>query len=619
MSKEVEFERLRIKRQRTRIKEGKMRPSVAFDTETEDGYVRLVCSSEGEYLWVEDPEDLMRFLARRKYEGKLLWFWNLKYDAEAIIKTLRLSPDEMRRLLRGEEVEWKGWRMRYLARRCLKISRGHRTWTFYDLCQFYGHRKLSEAAKEIGEEKIEFPMDELAEHLGRRSDEVLRYCLKDAEIAGKLADRLVLALFSLGFRPKTYTSFAAIAADHLRQSGARWRPVQGHPSWALEFAYRSYRGGWIEAIRRGRMEKVYQVDLNSAYAWAISTLPSMLRGCWVRDRGEPSPDFDGVAFCRCEVTMSSWLHSFAYKPVKGGVNLYPLGSWETYLTWDEVRFIREHNLGEVEVKEYVAFMDLKPEYPFRKWVEELYGKRKALEKRGCEFEAKIIKQVLASLYGKFIERNKHGEEWETGPLFNPIYASLVTARVRLKVLEAALKVAKDVVMVATDSLFVKSLPDLQYGDGLGEWRVKDEGEILVLGAGMFTLRGRDGKTTKKRGFPSDVDFFELCSRDPDAREIRIVQESPYPLAFALRDGEPEKACRFERREIRLPLNFDRKRTWCRDVKRLSELLEREIPALPWTVLGGKVFAPRFHKSLFEKDLTNDGKCVKFEKEKEVGA
>ncbi|MDE1727481.1 MAG: hypothetical protein KGH89_09515, partial [Thaumarchaeota archaeon] len=64
-------------------------PSViAVDTETDDGNIFLIAVSNGNYL--DHPninfESIAKFLL--KYQGKLIFFYNLSYDAECILKLL---------------------------------------------------------------------------------------------------------------------------------------------------------------------------------------------------------------------------------------------------------------------------------------------------------------------------------------------------------------------------------------------------------------------------------------------------------------------------------------------------------------------------------------------------
>ena len=60
----------------------------ALDTETRDGDIFLIADSDGKFLDKITPESIINFLFSRKYENTWNFFWNIKYDAEVILKLL---------------------------------------------------------------------------------------------------------------------------------------------------------------------------------------------------------------------------------------------------------------------------------------------------------------------------------------------------------------------------------------------------------------------------------------------------------------------------------------------------------------------------------------------------
>ena len=66
----------------------KLRLIHALDTETRHGNVFLIADSDGDWLDSITPENVIKFLFRKKYENNWNFFYNLGYDAEVILKLL---------------------------------------------------------------------------------------------------------------------------------------------------------------------------------------------------------------------------------------------------------------------------------------------------------------------------------------------------------------------------------------------------------------------------------------------------------------------------------------------------------------------------------------------------
>jgi hypothetical protein len=64
------------------------REVIAVDTETDNGDIFLIADSDGNYLDLDDItfENIAEFLLR--HEGKWIFFYNLSYDADCILKLL---------------------------------------------------------------------------------------------------------------------------------------------------------------------------------------------------------------------------------------------------------------------------------------------------------------------------------------------------------------------------------------------------------------------------------------------------------------------------------------------------------------------------------------------------
>ncbi|GAH86442.1 unnamed protein product [marine sediment metagenome] len=85
----IKFEELKIR------KYGLYKPKKAIthsvtglDTETYKGYAKLIADSDGSYKDINGLEDVLEFLTNRKYEGKHNFFFNIRFDFQALFKYL---------------------------------------------------------------------------------------------------------------------------------------------------------------------------------------------------------------------------------------------------------------------------------------------------------------------------------------------------------------------------------------------------------------------------------------------------------------------------------------------------------------------------------------------------
>ena len=49
-------------------------------------------------------------------------------------------------------------------------------------------------------------------------------------------------------------------------------------------AYRSYYGGRFEILKRGFIGKGYLYDINSAYPYALTQIPDLSKGKWIKQK-----------------------------------------------------------------------------------------------------------------------------------------------------------------------------------------------------------------------------------------------------------------------------------------------------------------------------------------------
>jgi hypothetical protein len=194
------------------------------DTETVDGKVWLFSSEFG--VWeIDSMRDLIDVLwndehaskwkqgrgknqkTSRGLSTKEFFFWNLKFDGQAVMKLC--SDEEIDSILNGDETEVKmdggSVKIKYLQGKFMsfkpvnmKIGQyklGKCVW--WDISQFYGKMRLNHAAQQfLNSSKIETCFDGSVLDAGRFSEkeyrdyyreDIEKYAVQDAILAGRLA------------------------------------------------------------------------------------------------------------------------------------------------------------------------------------------------------------------------------------------------------------------------------------------------------------------------------------------------------------------------------------------------------------------------------------------------
>jgi len=562
-------------------------PIAAIDTETYRGKVKLIADSDGDYLLDPSIDAILSFLTRRKFRSKHIFAFNLQYDAESMLKML--SDENITDIIKKGTTEYLIYRLKYIPKKLLTIRDEHRnTSQFYDLAQFYELSLDNALKKYMGLSKTDLPyraelntdLDVWKKHI----DDIIPYCINDAKntaLLGELLQDNVKTLFA--FNPKRYISRASLAKELVRQKG--YVPsIRAIPNEALKFAFYAYKGGRFETIKRGYFPHAELYDINSAYPSIIKDLIDVSRGEW-RHTKIMSPDaYYGVYLCRVFV-MPYYLCPIAFI-LPNNLITFPAGGWKTYLTREEVLAYQKY--ADIEVIRGWEFFPSEIRYPFRRYIDSLYAEKQRLNKKDYKYD--LVKRMMNALYGSFYEKRDTGEEVKTGKLFNPIYASLITALTRIKVFEEAKRHEKRVISMATDSLLLDGKNRVETSKELGAWDKETEGETVVIQTGIYQIGGKTrmrGITQKKaitwqgEKYP---DVFSLIKKYPEPTEYVVTIDRPLHMRECiihskLYNKDDINVWHSLRKTI--SVNKEIKRRWLGRFENGGEIFEKSINSEPW--------------------------------------
>lgn len=568
---------------------------LGLDTETINGYARLIGLSDGRLFRVDSLAGIADFMSNFLRTRRTYFFaWNADYDIQAILKyfpkeylTLLLKGVYIRVKLtpkKGEKFEPVEFNVHYVKGKYLQFDHNY----IFDACQYYGTSLKVAAQKYLpeGEGKLEFDAAAITE-TNIDSPEVCEYCLRDALVCLKLFNLFYAALPDKlkGTRP---ISNAFYAWAFFRKELSENKPKKP----ANDYFRNAYHGGRFEIYERGAFKRLYAYDINSAYPYEISKLRTLNGAIYVNN---PVYDPDAAySIYRIKVDIKDkFVSPLLWK--NKALCCFPVGNFEGYVTKGEFEAVRQW--GPEIVEGYHIYTGR--EKPFAEKIAKLYEARK---RSGFSLPYKII---MNSLYGKtgssvekWVKAEDLGEDipivdfmeqdgtayvkYEDIAKSNFIYASEITARTRLRLYEIVKKFPRDVVMVNTDSIVSKRKLDLPLSDRIGDWKEETWEEAYIIGSGVYFYRtGKDWRG-KYRGFP----FKESVVKDILRKLLRAKTgyvtfnvKKRYSIQEAWRIHDEELGNIIREVARKLNLNFDRKRIWKGTWKKGSDLRTKRIKSL----------------------------------------
>jgi len=522
-------------------KDGQYKRCVGLDFETMLGYGFLLADSDGNYITSPNPRHLYNFLLRPELHDTFNFFYNIRYDFNALIKTLpKLVFQELYKEGKVKLPDYlkPGYTLtiKFVPAKRFELtnsngSRSGNTYrhnVFYDLQQFY-EMSLKEAGKRystLDKTGDNFDMDKLGSDLTywqAHYPDIVKYCINDCMVTADLGERVQKDCKSrLGFYPKSYISKAGVAVEYLLRE--TYNPnVKLVQRQALDLAAFGYSGGWFECMAKGHFDQLYVYDINSAYPKQIRELIDVTTSPWKRVKSLSDEAYYGVYKVVVHIPEDPHLIPPIPYRSKQGTMLHPTGTFITSLNKQEVEAYRDR--VDIEITTGYEYYPDEIIYPYREVIDKLYAWKQSLDKNSYEYA--LVKKVANSMYGKMVERIikliDGRSSVKAGKLFNPIYADIITSGCQIQLWDAMMIKPDDVVGCATDSVMVQSKLNLPLSKKLGDWSLDAEGSGELLESGIY--RVNDGY--KNRGTRKGAIYVPGANGDkPYTNLIEYIQERP---------------------------------------------------------------------------------------------
>ena len=547
-------------------------PVRGFDCETHEGDIFLICDSDGNCLDQITPINIIKFLYKRKNQNCWNWFFNITYDAEAIIKAifgdyLTFVPKYLRKDIKVDLVKMKfvyfGYRIWYIPKKQLSVSIKGRSAIFYDVAQFARGNLLSACEEKgipVSEDDKNFKNKRMLfspRYYNRHKKMLRQYCINDCVYTKKLAENWIKSFNKrCGFLLKRWISTAYVAEKTVAHEKTNLPLFDSLAYAQQEFIYACSFGGRFEMCKRGFIGYTWTYDVNSAYPNSMRNLPDFTNGYWVQDKTIHPLAAAGFFEIECNIPEDVYIAPFPFM-IKNKL-IFPTGRFITRATLPELKACRNPNWYRIlSSEQFIPYTNFKP---LKHMMESLYTERQKLKSKGDSSEH-VLKIILNSTYGKFGATNKTNNRIGS-MFFPPIFAAILgDTRAKLYDFVISNNLEKYVVGFATDSVILTKELDLPETKDLGKFSLqKSASDTFYLQNGINRMNG----VWKRRGIGTldgkKVENFKIVEkRDKVFLILKVLKNTRLLSGSKFNNVTDIGWLKKDTKEINL--NADRGRLW----------------------------------------------------------
>jgi len=445
----------------------------------------------------------------------------------------------------------------------LKKYGTHRSVTIYDFRSFFQKPFLAVAESMLGDALTAEERRIIALGKAHRGDntwqdmpQIIEYWRCEIQLIRRTFEKFRAIMVQAGFSLTRWYGPGAHAGYILRTRGlyphlkgcqvveaGGFMPLEVH-----EAGKRAFAGGHFEPFQFGFIDQlVHILDINNAYPFAISELPSFAKGSgeWVYIKDPKTIEHFGVYHIAYEMPNAQKTEHrpgplFFRSP--DGMVSYPQVVWGWYMSPEARMAI---NMPGAIVTEGWYWKEKDPTDRPWTFVREMYETRQRLGKDNLL--SLPFKLGPNSLYGKLAQVAGWDRRKRLPPKSHALpMAAWVTSRTREMLMQVVYQLDhEDLISVDTDSVTVKRLPEnVNYGSGLGEWGHEIYEAFILVQSGLYLAR-RNGKWhIKSRGLDRDdvqpdtiLSWLRSLSPGKQWRPLILKSKSRFvTLGAALRRG-----------------------------------------------------------------------------------
>lgn len=453
------------------------------------------------------------------------------YDVNNIIKDLNMQCLILLKEL--GKCRWKGYTLEYIPRKWFRVSRKGISAQIFDTFLFF-NCKFGKALRKYGIgdpeslDRIDSGKEERPRFTWANIEEIKNYWCTELVLGANLLSNLREILYKAGFRIRSWHGPGALASYALENNGTK-----KHMDHSIDVDVRTASqyamfGGRFQPFQAGYyIGDVIVPDINSAYAYAFSRLPSLAKGKWIH---QFDPDPSECRTRRLGLYRIRYLRKYntvamplPHRDNRGNVS-YPSATIGWHHASEAALVSKDSNA----IFEEAWVYEDDGTYPFN-WIMEAFQKRLDLQRANDPTE-KGLKWMLAALYGQAAQRAGWKKSGRAPKWHQLEWAGAVTAECRAMLYSGMKMAGKDIVSADTDGFIslkpISHLPN-GIGENLGQWKVTTYGGILYLQNGIYWLldkKSGDWEEPKSRGIPrKKLDIQEVLPLIRENKNLEFSQ------------------------------------------------------------------------------------------------
>lgn len=481
----------------------------------------LFGNSNGDYITDVElhTKQMLAFIIQqgKKYPHAFHVAFAFDYDVNMILRNM--NPEQFRTLRRKGSVLYGNYRIEHIPHKWFQVTlygslfatnrRDKVTVRIADMFGFFQCSFLKAITSYLSGYPILEQLGIIEKGKKNRSQfsvrdmaSIIQYWQVEGEAGRLLAERLREYLYDVGLTVSQWHGPGVLANWAYKKHNIREHKSDCGPE-VYDAARYAYAGGRFERFQIGRFQNGWGIDINSAYPFGISRLPSLAEGSWQYRTSISTNSIVEFGLYHVRLTGSPIAQKASplfHRDAAGNIS-YP---WVTdgWYWSPEVALLR--GMPNVEIVEGFEYTDWETR-PFA-FVNDIYEQRRQMKTMGIGAQI-ALKLLLNSLYGKQAQR----VGWQrTGgpPTWHQLeWAGYVTSATRAKLFTVMRRIPKHkLIAVETDGIYTTMDPaELGIVDSkeLGGWEVTPFDEIRYVQSGMYA-RGANGKwETKYRGLDAN--------------------------------------------------------------------------------------------------------------------
>lgn len=487
------------------------REILVFDGEASGNIYNLLACSNGNYIANPDglgTDECFHFLCIQGEVSTLHFGFAFGYDINKMMKDL--AKHQLQRLGRHGTVRWRDWVITHIPGKRFGIRNLNTgdyctIWDVFPFvqCSFVKWIKEWKLVDDETVTRIKYMKDRRDEFEHESFANILAYCLEECTIAVTGIRKLIGTCEKVGIHLTSYYGAGSLASAMMKKHNIFYY-IGNTPKYIEELADKAYFGGRSETSIIGRATgPIICYDIRSAYPAACAELlPCLAHGDWIEENdlssyeSNPVPE---ISLCEVEWDLRErnqvWFGPFPAHPLRGSIR-YPLSGRGIY--WGiEVNAARRMYPYSIRILSVHSFQRKCSHQPFS-FVRYTYDERAALKAKG-DFGHMPLKLGLNSLYGKTAQKIGNA------PYRCLVWAGLITAYTRAKILSAVMQDPEAILSIATDAVVSKRELNLPVSEKLGDWERKVIDWIFIAQCGVYFYSDGSENVKKSRGFlPSEL-------------------------------------------------------------------------------------------------------------------